>query len=243
MKKISVFLLECGYLIVKCITVLTMLYKSFMKGIYSNSFAKVSAEITSYRIASTISLALLCFCSPLIHLTTVSAQTPENRNTEQLSTVGIRDIVSTLIQVLRSENKEARVNAARALGGMGIQAKLAEPALMVALNDKETEVSYTAAIALANIGGDTKNALPLLQAALKDESKWIRNDAAFALSNVALNMQTKARSLSTKELNQTITDFEKTLEVMGESDYDISPQAIKSINNSLDSLKREKQRV
>ena len=143
---------------------------------------------------------------------------------------------------MRSKNTEARVNAARALGGMGNQAKIAEPALMVALNDSESEVRYTAATALANLGGDTKVALPLLQEALKNESKWIRNDAAFALSNLALNMQTKVRSLSDEELNQAIKDFEKTLEVMGESKYDVSPQAVKSINDSLDSLKRERQR-
>ena len=143
---------------------------------------------------------------------------------------------------MRSKNIEARVNAARALGGMGISAKIAEPALMVALNDSESEVRYTAATALANLGGDTKVALPLLQEALHNESKWIRNDAAYALSNVALNMQTKAHSLSDKELNQVIEDLEKTLEVMGESKYDISRQAVKSINDSLDSLKRERQR-
>ncbi|MEM6400405.1 MAG: hypothetical protein AAF757_09225, partial [Cyanobacteria bacterium P01_D01_bin.116] len=101
---------------------------------------------------------------------------------------------------------------------------------------------YTAATAIANLGGDIKVALPILQEALHNESKWTRNDAVFALNNVALNMQTSARNLSDKELNQAITDLEKTLEVMGESDYEIPPQAVKSINDSLDSLKRERQR-
>ncbi len=217
-----------------------MLYKSLMKSIYSNCSVKDFAKFVSYRFASTISLTLLCFSSPFI--TTASAQTTENTNLEQTANTGISNVVSTLIQVLRSENIEARVNAARALGGMGIRAKIAEPALMVALNDSESEVRYTAATALANLGGDTKVALPLLQEALQNESKWIRQDAAFALSNVALNMQTKARRLSDKELNQVIKDLEKTLEVMGESEYKISPQAVKSINDSLDSLKRERQR-
>ncbi|MGB3756254.1 MAG: HEAT repeat domain-containing protein [Rivularia sp. (in: cyanobacteria)] len=211
-----------------------------MKSIYLNCSVKDFAKFVSYSFASTISLTLLCFSSPFI--TTASSQTTENTNLEQTATASIKNVVSTLIQVLRSENIEARVNAARALGGMGISAKIAEPALMVALNDSESEVRYTAATALANLGGDTKVALPLLQEALQNESKWIRNDAAFALSNVALNMQTKARRLSDKELNQAITDFEKTLEVMGKSKYDISPQAVKSINDSLDSLKRERQR-
>ncbi len=212
-----------------------------MKSIYLNSSAKEFAKFVSYSFASTISLTLPCFSSPLF-ITTASAQTTENANLQQTATASIKNAISTLIQVLRSENTEARVNAARALGGMGNQAKIAEPALMVALNDSESEVRYTAATALANLGGDTKVALPLLQEALQNESKWIRNDAAFALSNLALNMQAKVRSLSDEELNQAITDFEKSLEVMGKSKYDISPQAVKSINDSLDSLKRERQR-
>ncbi len=218
-----------------------MLYKSLMKSIYLNCSVKDFAKFRILSFASTISLTLLCFCSPLF-ITTASAQTSENANLKQTANTSITDIISTLIQVLNSKNAEARVNAARALGGLGNQAKIAEPALMVALNDSESEVRYTAATALGNLGGDTKSALPLLQEALQNESKWIRNDAASALSNMALNTQTKARSLSDKELNQAIKDLEKTLEVMGESEYDISPQVVKSINNSLDSLKRERLR-
>ncbi|MCJ8282810.1 MAG: HEAT repeat domain-containing protein [Rivularia sp. ALOHA_DT_140] len=217
-----------------------------MKSTYLNCLVKYTAiniaKIASYGTASTISVTLLCFLLPLFGITAASAQTTENKNIEQTATASIADAVSTLIQVLRSENIEARVNAARALGGMGLNAKIAEPALTVALYDKEARVRYTAATAIANLGGDTKAALPLLQEALQNESKWTRNDATFALSNVALRMQTKARTLSDKELNQAITDLEKTLEVMRESEYEISPQAIKSISDSLDSLKREKQR-
>ncbi|AFY56024.1 PBS lyase HEAT-like repeat protein [Rivularia sp. PCC 7116] len=212
-----------------------------MKSHYSNFWLRF-AKIISYRFASTTSLTLLCFSPLIINITTASAQISENAVVQKTGTVSIKDIVSTLIQVLRSEDMEARVNAARALGGMGTQAKIAEPALMVALNDSESKVRYTAATALANIGGDTQSALPALQEALQNESKWIRNDAASALSNVALNMQTQSRGLETKELNQAIKDLEKTLEVMGNSDYEISPQVVKSINNSLDYLKRERLR-
>lgn len=207
-----------------------MLYNGFMKGIYSNFFVT---------LAETISLTLLCFSSPLLNITTASAQITSNFEKQQ-GVATIRDAVSTLITVLRSENIEARINAARALGGMGTQAKLAEPALMVALNDKEARVRYSAATALANLGGETKLAFPELLKAVQSESKWIRNDAAYALSNLALNMQTKARQLSTKELNQAIADLGKTLEVM--ESVDISPQVVKSIGDSLDSLKRERQR-
>ena len=101
---------------------------------------------------------------------------------------------------------------------------------------------YTAATAIAHLGGDTKIALPVLQEALQNESKWTRNDAVSALSNVALNMLSKARRLSDKELNKGISDLEKTLEIMEKSEYEISPKAVKSINASLDSLKRERQR-
>lgn len=231
---ISVFLRPCGCVIVKCITVLIMLYKGFMKSINLNCLVK--------GFASTIFVALLCFSSKLFYSNRVSAQTSENFNLEQVSTASIKNAVSTLIQVLRSESPEARMSAARALGGMGTQAKMAEPALTVALYDKEARVRYTAATAIAHLGGDTKIALPLLQEALQNESKWTRNDAVSALSNVALNMLFKARSLSNKELDKGISDLEKTLEVIEESEYEISPKAVKSINDSLDSLKRERQR-
>lgn len=212
-----------------------------MKSNYLNLWLEFAKSI-SYRFASTTSLTLLCFSPLILNITTASAQTRENVKLQPTGIVSIRDIVSTLIQVLRSKDMEARVNAARALGGMGSQGKIAEPALMVALNDKESKVRYTAATALANIGGDTKSALPLLQEALQNESKWIRNDAASALSNVALNLQTQSRGLSDKELNQAIKDLEKTLEVMGKSQHKISPPVVKSINNSLESLKRERLR-
>ena len=192
--------------------------------------------------ASTVSVVLLCFSSQLFYSNRVSAQIPEKASLEQTASASIKNAVSTLIQVLRSENPEARMSAARALGGMGTQAKMAEPALTVALYDKEARVRYTAATAIANLGGDTKAALPLLQEALENESKWTRNDAVSALSNVALNMLSKARRLSDKELNKGISDLEKTLEIMEKSEYEISPKAVKSINNSLDSLKRERQR-
>ena len=211
-----------------------------MKSIYSNFSVKAVAKIVNYRLASTISLALLCLSSPLVNIATAEAQIADNTN--QQAAQSISNAVSTLIQVLASENIEARVNAARALGGMGTIAKIAEPALTVALYDKEARVRYTAATAIANLGGDTSSALPLLHEALQNESKWIRSDAAFALSSVALNMQTKARQLSEKELNRAISDLEKTVKVMEDSEFEISPQVVKSINDSVDSLKRERQR-
>ena len=212
-----------------------------MKSIYSNFCAKASATIANYRLTSTISLTLLCLSSPLFAIST-AAQTPNNPSPEQTAVASIRGAISTLIEVLRSENIEARVNAARALGGMGTQAKIAEPALTVALYDREPRVRYSAATAIANLGGDTKDAFPVLLKALEDESKWIRFDAAYALSNVALNLQAKVRDLSVEELNQAVTNFENTLKIMGNSKLEIPSQAIKSIDDSLDSLKREKQR-
>lgn len=219
-----------------------MLYKNFMKGIYSNSRAIALGKITSYRFTSTISITLLCFCSSLLNIVTVSAEIADNTNLQQRAVVNIFDAVSTLIGVLQSENIEARVNAARALGGMGTSAKIAEPALMVALYDKEPRVRYSAATAIANLGGDTKAAFPHLLKALQSESKWIRQDAAYGLSNIALNLQTKVRQLSAEELNQGISDLEKTVEVMEDSDFEFSEQAVKSINDSLASLTREKGR-
>lgn len=237
----SVILLLCTCMIVKCITVLITLYKSFMKSIYSNLSIEAVEKSASYGCAAIVSMVLLCFSSPLLNITTASAQTA-NSNLEQRGVAAIRNAVSTLIRVLQSENIEARVNAARALGGMGIQAKIAEPALTVALYDKEPRVRYTAATALVNLGGDTKTAFPHLLEALQSESKWIRNDAAYAVSNLALNLFSRARQLSDGELNRAIIDFEKTLKVMKNSEFEIPRQAVKSIDDSLDYLQRERQR-
>lgn len=213
-----------------------------MKSIYSNLSIKAIGKIVSYRCAAVISTALLCLSSPLLNISTALAQTGDNSNLELLGVAAIRDAVSTLIKVLRSENIEARVNAARALGGMGTQAKIAEPALTVALYDKEARVRYSAATALVNLGGDIKTAFPHLLEALQSESKWIRNDAAYAVSNFALNLRILVSGLSDEELNQAISDFEKTLEVMEKSEFEIPRQAVKSIDNSLDYLQRERQR-
>lgn len=212
-----------------------------MKSIYSNFSVKTLANIAIYRCVSSIYLTLLCLSVPLLNITAASAQKPNNPNLSQETVID--SAVSSLIAILQSENVEARVNAARALGGMGIQAKIAEPALTVALNDKEPQVRYSAATALANLGGDTKFAFPHLLEALENESKWIRHNAAYAISNLALNLLPKVRELSKKELNQAIADFEKTLEVMENSKFEIPQQAVKSVNNSVDYLKRERQRV
>lgn len=213
-----------------------------MKSIYSKLRIETVGKTASYRCAAIVSMALLCFSSPLVNITTARAQTGDNSNRQLLGVAAIKNAVSTLIRVLGSENIEARVNAARALGGMGIQAKIAEPALTVALYDKEPRVRYSAATALINLGGDTKTAFPHLLEALQSESKWIRNDAAYAASNLALNLLSKARQLSDGELNQAISDFEKTLEVMEKSEFEIPRQAVKSIDNSLNYLQRERQR-
>ncbi|MGD1913218.1 MAG: hypothetical protein ACFB2X_20925, partial [Rivularia sp. (in: cyanobacteria)] len=67
-------------------------------------------------------------------------------------------------------------------------------------------------------------------------------DAAYAVSNFALNLRILVSGLSDEELNQAISDFEKTLEVMEKSEFEIPRQAVKSIDNSLDYLQRERQR-
>ncbi|MEO1378718.1 MAG: hypothetical protein AAFW70_31605, partial [Cyanobacteria bacterium J06635_10] len=61
-------------------------------------------------------------------------------------------------------------------------------------------------------------------------------------SNLALNLRTLASELSDGELNRAISNFEKTLEVMEKSKFEIPSQAVKSIDDSLDYLQRERQR-
>ena len=64
---------------------------------------------------------------------------------------GAIDAVPALIQALKDENKDVRVNAAVALGQIGEGAKDVVPALIQALKDQDEWVRINAAWALEEI--------------------------------------------------------------------------------------------
>lgn len=79
---------------------------------------------------------------------------------------------------------EIRVEFLQTLLRMGVAAKDAVPAVVVALGAKAKEVRLEAATALGRLGPLAKDAIPALEQALKDEDAGVRRAASEALLNV-----------------------------------------------------------
>jgi HEAT repeat protein len=100
----------------------------------------------------------------------------------QLGPAGNPDDVPDSIKRLQDQDITVRVEAARDLADMGVQAKAAVPALMEALNDKASSIRKAAAGALGNIGAEA--AVPALTKALRDTDGKVRWQAADALGRI-----------------------------------------------------------
>ncbi len=85
-----------------------------------------------------------------------------------------------LEQVLRQGALEARIAAARALGGIGAQ--LSVPVLCEALRDPAWQVRSQAARALGALSAE--GAVLALEATLRDRSWWVRRHVAYALADL-----------------------------------------------------------
>ena len=72
-------------------------------------------------------------------------------------------VVPALIDALDNGNKNIRINSARALGSIGVDAGDSVPKLIVTLDDLDSEVRVEAANALGGIGAPSANALPRLR--------------------------------------------------------------------------------
>ncbi|WP_337175822.1 HEAT repeat domain-containing protein [Paludisphaera sp.] len=72
-----------------------------------------------------------------------------------------------LIRELKLKDSRARINAARAIGGMGPEAREAVPDLIAALKDRDPGARASAAYALGRIGPDARAALPQLESLSK----------------------------------------------------------------------------
>ena len=77
-----------------------------------------------------------------------------------------------------------RQQAARALGQMGGQARMAIPALANALGDQDAGLRTEAAKALGHIGAQAREAVPSLQKALTDPDEAVRSEANAALKRI-----------------------------------------------------------
>src|SRR5437016_5820235 len=90
-------------------------------------------------------------------------------------------LVSQLQAALRDKSAQTRRDAAKALGGLGAQARPAVPDLASALRDPDDEVRVRSATALWALGRDARDAAPALITALKDKNADVRLSAAGAL--------------------------------------------------------------
>jgi hypothetical protein len=89
--------------------------------------------------------------------------------------------LAVLIGALKAENKHDRARAARALGGLGADARAAIPVLLESLRDREAIVRYDAAKALEKMGDAAKDALAQ---ALQDDDEVVRRIASEALARI-----------------------------------------------------------
>lgn len=92
--------------------------------------------------------------------------------------------VGDLVKQLKSDDKEVRRAAAKALQEGGAESKAAVPALVKALNDRDTFVRRFAAQALGAIGPEAQRAVPALTLKLNDSHKEVQEAAARALGRL-----------------------------------------------------------
>lgn len=212
------------------------LFKKTLKITKQRQFTCVTASVT----LSFLWLMLPNCASWAQQISQTQVLSTKNPNTPKSQAINLNGVVLTLAGILQNKNVEARVNAARALGGMGVQAKLAVPALVAALKDKQPRVRYSAAIALANIGVEFKTAFPYIIAALENESQFLRSDAASALANIGYNFKQKVSELSRSELEKIISDFDEALQIIEKFPSNFSSNTIRNIRTFRNVLQQER---
>ncbi len=121
---------------------------------------------------------VVCELAPIAAITLWSLVMSHGCNT------GSGQNVSELVKDLNDQKADVRVSAARALEGIGPEAKAAVPALSEALKDEDSGVRRAAVGALGRLGPEAKAAVRALIEALKDEDANVRRNAAIALKRI-----------------------------------------------------------
>lgn len=100
-----------------------------------------------------------------------------------LGDAGNKHAVAPLLEALKDQDVEVRVNAARSLGVVGPTVKETLQPLMGALHDPEDKVKAAAANALCNYKDEAKAAVPtLIQIFQSTKDNGLRAEAARALN-------------------------------------------------------------
>ena len=124
---------------------------------------------------------LICELAPIAAITLWFLVLSQGCDTGSGQEQDVSEGVSELVKDLNDQRADVRINAARALGEIGPEAKAAVPALIETLKDEEASVRSSAAFALSRIG---LAAVPALSEALKDEDRNVRGSAAVALDQI-----------------------------------------------------------
>jgi HEAT repeat protein len=94
-------------------------------------------------------------------------------------------LVATLIQRLKNPELTVRVHAGIVLGGIGVEARPALPALLELRRSEDVHDRRLAALTLGALGYDLAEAVPPLRDSLHDEDETVRRLAAEALQEMA----------------------------------------------------------
>ena len=148
--------------------------------------------------------------------------------------------VPQLIALLKKDSDaNVRSSAATVLGSIGAEAKDAVPQLILLLKDSNVNVRRSAASALERIGAETKIVVPQLIDLLKDSDTNVRSSAADILVSIALSLQEKAKTLTSQELNQAVSNLESALKIVAEPKADFSKPTIANLRVYITVLKAE----
>ncbi len=147
--------------------------------------------------------------------------------------------VPQLILLLKDSDTDVRISAASALGSIGAEAKTAVPQLIPLLKDSDTDVRRSATSALGSIGAEAKAAVSQLVPLLKDSDTDVRFSGAYALESIALSLQEKAKTLTSQELSQVISNLESALKILVEPQADFSKTTIANLRVYIKNLKAE----
>ncbi|WP_293351950.1 MULTISPECIES: HEAT repeat domain-containing protein [unclassified Microcoleus] len=147
--------------------------------------------------------------------------------------------VPQLVPLLKDSDANVRSSAASALGSIGAEAKNAVPQLVPLLKDSDANVRISAASALGSIGFEAKTAVPQLIPLLKNSDANVRISAADALVSIALSLQEKAKTLTSPDLNQAVSNLESALKILAEPKADFSQSTIANLRVYINVLKAE----
>ena len=148
--------------------------------------------------------------------------------------------IPNLSAALKDKNAIVRSSAATALGSMGNRAKIAIPTLTIVLQDDDRSVRSVAATALGSMGVEAEAAIPALTSVLHDKDPSVNSSAAYALGRIAANFQYEAKSLSSSDLEKTISELETASRAIASSNNKFSNTEVTLLEQSLKLLKAER---